>query len=97
MAAGGLEWSMLGRRSTTLVLFPIFLIEQQGVPMIAQAEQATIPNQTDPSPEQITQACRKIQKTWSAKERRKRAGGLVSPRWTTPIYPESTFSEQMNA
>ena len=52
--------------------------------MIAQAERATIPKQTDPSPEQITQACRVIQKTWSAKERRKRAGGLVSPRWEAP-------------
>ena len=51
--------------------------------MIVQAEGVTEPSYL-PTLAEIRERCRRIQKTWSAKERRKRAGGLVSGRWEAP-------------
>ena len=63
--------------------------------MIVQTESATEPRYL-PTPEEIAERRLAIQAGWSRRERRKRAGGLVSPRWTAPIHPDSTFSEQMD-
>lgn len=48
-----------------------------------------------PSPEEIREACRRIQEGWSKAERRKRASGSILPvRWFLPSVPFTALAPE---